>query len=460
MPSSVDYLRRLRTPAPVADRDAAGPGVTVLVPTYTAPETDRIESLRLCADSVLRGGPARSGLPVSFVVVDNGLSPAAARRLGALLAATGRPHHIVRSPSRPPGDRYTAAQARNAGLAHLAGLPADSPLRHRYLLFLDDDTALAPDALELLIATLETRRQAVAACPRVVPVADPARWLHRPRPGPASAAVRLPGALRDGEYDLLSTTSHGSLVTGRTVGLLVRQGPVLASIRRHGPLFYEATPYGSTEDILVMAVLSHLGELWSVPAAEVADETRKTPGTTRAQQYKWGYDHAWLSRAMSDAGLLRPGVHTLSWAPGHGWRYTRHAWGPVTGFLINPDELTLGHRMLSALTEQRSVAAGLFGPRAGQITAGTRLLGRILRRWRTGPAPEVETHRPDLPPLAGRDWAGLRDGLDALIGHLAGNAVGSLDNRPGPDGVPLCFLYGARQPAVQGAPALTTQTTS
>ncbi len=183
-----------------------------------------------------------------------------------------------------------------------------------------------------------------------------------------------------------------------------------------------------------------------MPGAEVADEARKTPGATRAQQFAWGYDHAWLSRAMADAGLLRPGVHALGWTPGRGWRYTRHDWGGVTGFLVNPGELVIGHRMLSALTEQPAVAAGLFGPHAERVATGTRLLGRILRRWQTGPAPEEQADRPDLPPLAGRDWAGLRDGLDALVGHLAGNAAGSLANRP------AHFLYGARQPAVPNTP--------
>lgn len=444
-----DYLRLLRTPwsvDPLAGVDEVAPGVTVVIPTYTPVEGERTASLRLCVDSVLRGG---TDLPIAFVVVDNGLSASAARLLGEMLRATGRPHHIVTDPERSRGDRYTAARARNTALAYLAAVPP----RHRHLLFLDDDTALAPGALDHLLATLGSRPEAIAACPRVIPVADPGAWLARAGTlgTVTDAAKPLPGALRDGGcYDLLSTTSHGSLVTGRTVGLLVRAGPVLSWTRRFGALFYEGTPYGSTEDVLVMATLSRLGEVWSVPAATVADEARRTPGATRSQQFRWGYDHAWLSRAMAEAGLLEPGVHTLDWFPGRGWEYARLDWGAGTGFLVNSAELLLGHRMLSAVTDDRNAGGDMFGPPAERVAAGNRILGRILRRWQASRCSVERAWRPDLPPLVGRDWAGLRDGLDALLGHLAGNVVGSLDN--GGDGAPPFFLYGARQPADQLRP--------
>jgi hypothetical protein len=428
-------------PEPVG---GAAPGVTVLIPTYSPAERERTAGLRLCVDSVRRSAPA--GCSVALLIVDNGLSAGAARDLADLLRAAGLPHAVVAAGAGPPSERYTAARARNVGLGYLADQPEDSPLRRRNLLFLDDDTALAPTALAHLLDTLDGRPEAVAACPRVVPVADPAAWLRDRRAGSDAGPRRLPGPLVGPRYDLLSVTAHGSLVTGRTVGLLVRQGPVLAWIREHGPLFFEGTPYGSGEDMLAMAMLSRIGELWSAPAAEVADEARATPGATRRQQFAWGYDHAWLVRRLAGAGLLDPGVRGLTWT-GDGWEETARLWGPRTGVLVNPAEVRMVLHLLGAITEDPGVARDMFGADAEKVSAGTGQLARVLALWRATAPTAVRRPRPDLPLLAGRGWASLRDGLDALTGHLAGNVAGTFDDGPDPEGIPLFFLYGARQPA-------------
>ncbi len=459
-----DYLGRLRfpsgeSPAAAFEPRSRGPnpGVTVLIPTYTSADGDRAASLRQCLGSVLAEG--RDGhLPIAFVLVDNGLSPSAARQAGELLRRSGCPHFIVRA-APAPGRRYTAAEARNAGLATLAGLPASSGLRQRYLLFLDDDTALGPRTLTRLMATLRAEEPAIAACPRVLPVTDLAAWRAAGAtapPGvgepPRTRARRLPGPLTGDGYDLLSVTAYGSLVTGRAVGLLVRQDPLLRWIGRHGPLFYAGTPYGSSEDMLAMATLSRLGQLWSVPAATVADEVRKSPGATRRQQFAWGYDHAWLARRLAEAGLLRPGVHALTWTARPagataGWELSHADWGGPVGFLINPRELRFGHRLLRAASSAPEVAAQLFGGHAAAVAAGTAQLGRVLGRWGGVQDAAHRQPRPDLPRLGDRDWSSLRDGLDALVGHLAGNVAGSRDNGADPAAVPPFFLYGARQPA-------------
>lgn len=450
------YLAKLgRTgPAPAGSAEPRSPntGVTVLIPTYSPSDGERTGSLRLCLDTV-RAARAPGGGPTTVIVVDNGLSATAARDLGAVLRAGGCPYAVVTAPTRSD-HRYTAAHARNAGLAYLAALPAGSPLRQRHLLFLDDDSALGPGALRRLRRTLDDRPRAIAACPRVVPVADPADWLVAERAtGAEDGEPRaLPGPFTcDGRYDLLSVTSHGSLVTGRTVGLLVRQDPVLARIRRHGPLFHEGTPYGSAEDMLAMGVLADLGELWSVPGARVADETRRTPGATREQQFAWGYDHAWLARSMAHNGLLASGLHVLSWRDGHGWEYASTPLGGRTGFLINPTELGWGLRMLQAVTGCESAARAMFGPHALRLRAGCALLERVLVRWRRAQPRGERRLRPDLPALGTRDLSTMRDGIDALIGHLAGNVVGSLDNGPDHGAMPDFFLYGARQPAARPA---------
>jgi hypothetical protein len=453
------YLRAPLTPPWVASRDPASRGVTVLIPTYTPAGADRTASLRTCVGSALAAARRGGDIPLAFVAVDNGLSPAAARGADDLLRASGRPYVIIRTAAVSPAaaNRYTAAQARNAGLAFLSTLPESSPLVRDHLLFLDDDTALAEDSLAMLQETLAARPEAIGACPRVVPMPDPARWLAtrsqtrtaQTRTAEAGRPRRLTSPLREDSYDLLSVTSHGSLVTGRVVGLLVRTDPVLSWVRAHGTLFYEDTPYGSSEDILVMAVLSRLGELWQVPGAVIADETRNTPGATLAQQFAWGYDHAWLARALGEAHLLDPGIHVLSWQPA-GWRYAHADWGPHTGFLINPAELWLGYRLLHALGTDQDAAAGVFGGLSQQVADGTQLLGRVLTRWRASAGMARSRHRPDLPPLAGRDWTTLRSGLDSFIGHLAGNAAGSLHNGTDHEKYPPFFLYGTRQPAAAG----------
>lgn len=451
---SSDYFTVMRQPQVRSDGPAErrgpggeGRGVTVLVPTYSPPGGDRSTRLRRCVESVLVAAREAGGAPVSFVIVDNGLTSAARADLSALLQAAGRPGLVVET--APPGarlpGRYTAAAARNAGLAALAALPEDAPERQRHLLFLDDDAAPAPTALAALRATLDAEPDAVAACPAVVPVADPAAWLATaPRGGPRPR--RLPGPIRAGRYDLLSVTSHGSLVAGRTVGLLVRQRAVLESVRRRGPLFFEGTPFGSSEDMLAMAMLTGLGELWSVPAARVADETRDTPAATRTQQFAWGYDHAWLVRALGDRGGLEPGVHVLDWH-GDGWHQHLLRVGARTGLLINPAELAAGYRILSAAQADPAMAEGLFDRHAAEVGAGLPILADALRLWRRA-TPGDGRPRGDLPVLGRRDWSGLRDGLDALVGHLAGNAAGSAAN----DEAGGFFLFGARQP-VRAQPA-------
>jgi hypothetical protein len=465
MKTGSDYLGRLRYPAEDWSA-AAGPlgdhgpnrGVTVLIPTYTSTEGDRTACLRQCLDSVLTA-PRPDHQPIAFVVVDNGLSPAAARQVAEMLRGSGCAHRVVQAVSARSG-RYTAAEARNAGLAMLAELPDTSDLRQRHLLFLDDDTALEQHALARLTAVLRAEQAAIAACPRVVPVADLAAWRaahvkgrHCAGEGPSAWAARqLPGPLSDAGYDLLSVIAYGSLITGRTVGLLVRQDPVMRWIGRHGPLFYTGTPYGSCEDILAMATLSRLGQLWSVPAATVADEARKSPGATRRQQFAWGYDHAWLARRLAQAGLLGDGVRALSWTaqsacPTAGWEFGHADWGGPIGCLVNPGELRFGYQLLQAVISSPRVATQLFGGQAEAVSAGTAQLGRVLDRWDSSREAARQQPRPDLPPLGNRDWSSLRDGLDALIGHLAGNVAGSWGNGVGAAGIPPFFLYGTRQPA-------------
>src|SRR4051794_30036884 len=113
---------------PVDEGPARPPGVTVLIPTYTPAGADRTRQLRLCLASVVEAARVAGAVPVVFVVADNGLTPAAALDVHAALKATGCPYLVVDAVSRSTGPqqvrrRYTAADARNAGLAALAAQP-------------------------------------------------------------------------------------------------------------------------------------------------------------------------------------------------------------------------------------------------------------------------------------------------------------------------------------------------
>ena len=427
---------------------AAAPlGITVLIPTCPDPAGHRQESLLATLRSLT--APLRhAGLPVAAVIAADGLPPSGLARLERGWAALGCPGEVL--PLRPPpgaaspgeGEAGSAAAARNHALRYLASLPARSGLRLRYLLFLDDDSTITPAAAQALVAALESHQAAIAACPAIVPVTSLQSW-RAPAPSRPGAFL-LPGPWRGGEYDLLSVTSHGSLVTGRVVGLLVRAAPVLAWIAGGGRLFCPATPRRSSEDMLAMAALAALGPLLAVPQAHAADLARGTPASTRQQQLRWGYDHAWLARALSVAGLLAPGVRALVWQESQGWQEVQTSDG-LTGVLVNPAQLGVLSGMLSAAASRRETAAALAGPDAGSLAAAAALLAATLRWWQEAAAAGRRRPRPDLPGRIPDDWAELRHGLDSQLAHVAGNALGTLPSARDPRGLPRQLVFGLQQ---------------
>jgi len=440
------------SPVTAAERaDGTGAGITVLIPTYTASNCDRVASFRTCIMSLRAHLPP--GLPVAVLVVDNGLCAEGARAIRQMLTASELPYRIVAA--RPDGDKRhrTAAHARNVGLAALADSQSPPLFRNRYLLFLDDDNAVAPGAVGALASALDGLPRAMAVCPKIDVIPDldcwPASWSSGTRPG--ATRRRLPGPLYRDRYDLLSVTSHGSCVAGRVVGLLARQEPLLRWIRRGGQLFYEETPFGSSEDMLAMANLARFGELWSIPGAKVADQSRRSPGFTRGQQFGWGYDHAWLARALSESCLVHPGVHVLSWDDAEGWTQVSVDAGGATGFLVNPGELRVVGNVVQALAADRRIGEAMFPDRTPVIASGALVLAQVLDWWENTRGTSQPIPRHDLPPLAQRDWDGLRDGFEAMVGHVAGNMAGTHDINPYPAGLPKFFLFGVRQPSEQPA---------
>jgi hypothetical protein len=423
-------------------------GVTVLIPTHSERAsdggTDRVDALTRCLASLVAG---RGGdrLPTSVVVVDGGLVEQDAGRIRAALAATGLPYEIVPAPRTA----RSAAASRNAGLAWLADQPDGSVLVHRHLLFLDDDTALAAGGAAALSEVLDRHPEAIGVCPSIVTVPSVADWLDREPPAPAApvASHALPGSLPGGRYDLLTVTSHGSLVAGRVVGLLIRADRVLGWLRGGTQLFYPGTPRGTSEDMLAMATLSRLGGLRAVPGVRVADLVRRTPVDTRRQQLAWGYDHGWLAGALAAADLLTPGLHVLAWDDEAGWRQYRCPGTDHYGYLVNPRELTVLGGMLAAATRDETTGPALFAVPAAQLRTATTALTGVLDRLPDLLRGAQVVHRPDLPPLVDRRFATLREGLDGLLAHLAGTALGSLAHGTAGDGLPARFLYGLRQGA-------------
>jgi hypothetical protein len=236
-------------------------------------------------------------------------------------------------------------------------------------------------------------------------------------------------------------------VAGRVVGLMVRADLVLGWLRAGGRLFYPGTPRGSTEDMLAMATLSRLGKLRAVPDVRVADLIRRTPVDTRSQQLAWGYDHGWLPGALGAADLLVPGMHVLAWDEATGWRqYRRRAPGRY-GYVVNPRELAVLGGMLAGVAGDDTAARSLFGVPAAELGAATTALSTLLARLPDLLRDAEIIPRPDLPPLVPRRFDTLREGLDGLLAHLAGTALGSMSHGRSDDGLPAHFLYGLRQGA-------------
>jgi hypothetical protein len=457
-PSGSDWLPR--SPADLFGIDPADPprlplrstapaGITVVIPTCQDATGSRAASLIASLRDVIASA-SLSGLPVAVLVVADGLPDDCLAAIRRGVAGLGCPFEVAATDPLPAGSAPSPARTRNHALTILAAHPASSPLRRRYLLFLDDDSAIAPGGAETLVGALEADEGAIAACPRVVPVGDLAAW-RPPSPG-RGAATELPGPWRNGHYDLLTVTSHGSLITGRLVGLVVRAEPVLAWVAAGGRLFCPTTPRASTEDMLAMATLAKLGRVLSVRQVHAADQVRTSPAATRSQQIRWGYDHAWLARALTGLGLLPSGIRALSWDSSHGWYEAERAADGACGVIVNPGQLATLGRLLSAIATDRETATALSGPDAGDLADAAAVLTRVLRWWSEGEQAAPVRPRPDLPRRVPDDWASLRDGLDSQLAHVAGNAVGTLRSGADESGFPRQLLFGLRQRATEPHP--------
>lgn len=439
-------------PPRLPTRSAAPLGVTIVIPTCPDPDGSRATtlatSLRMIATSA-----QRSGLPVAVLVAADRVP---VDTMAALVAEAcpGCPHEVV-----PVGGDLaklppSAARTRNQALAALAALPSGSPLRQRYLLFLDDDSGICPGGMEALVSVLESQPAAIAACPDMIAVPDLTRW-HPPSPSPRLAVDRLPGPWRDGRLDLLTVNSHGRLIAGRIAGMMARMEPLMAWIAAGSVMFCPMTPRGSAEDMLAVAALTMLGPILRVPDIQAADQVRATPASTRTQQLSWGYDHAWLVRVLTSVGLVRDGVTGLVWREDDGWQevHAMNGLGPEAGILVNPSQLTVLSNVFSAVAADGELAGTVFAHDPGELAAAAASMTRVLEWWNDNAAAGDWRPRPELPARHPDDWASLRDGLESRLAHIAGNALASLHSGLNDFGLPRHLLFGIRQHGISGRKA-------
>ncbi|MBO3749373.1 hypothetical protein J5X84_25120 [Streptosporangiaceae bacterium NEAU-GS5] len=465
-PSVTDLFGLDPATPPTLPATTARLGVTVLLPTHRPATGDRGPTLDACL-AALAADARGTGFPISVIVVADGLGPGDLNRVRDCLRGTGLPHKVVSTgrvgaavasgwlsadASRERADYGETlagvAGARNVGLATLAALPPDSPLRHTYVLHLDDDTALAPGGLAALVEVLEEHPDAVGACARMRRVPDLRAWLADAPPVAHPVRTRvLPATLGGGRYDMLGMVAHGSLTVGRVVGQLLRTSAVEAILGSGHRMFFEGIPAGSTEDMLASAALTCLGDLLATDVP-LGDQLRGDPAGTRVQQRNWGFDHAWMVGALSDADLIRPGVHVLTWDDWTGWterHITAGLPGDVTGCVVNPAELAVHCAALYALTADPKTARTLFAADPARLATGVDAMTRVLSALPHLTADAEAVPRPDLAPPRRRGYGTLRDGLDGVLGRLSGNALGSLRRGLTGNGFPRRFLYGLRQ---------------
>ena len=113
------------------------PSVTVVVPTR-----NRRDFLAQCIDSVL----SQEGVSWELIVIDDASTDGTWGWLQTLADSRVLPIHL--------SERSERAAARNRGLAEARG---------EYVMFLDDDDLLRPDALHVLAGALDANQEAVAA---------------------------------------------------------------------------------------------------------------------------------------------------------------------------------------------------------------------------------------------------------------------------------------------------------
>ncbi len=415
-----DLSRYLATPAGTSP-SLTQPGVTVIIPTYSRSTDPLGELLTAAIDSVLRATETGE-LPLSLLVIDNGLCESAARGLTRQLYQHPSICYGIVRHRRDPVPRYQAAQARNAGLRALNEEHLD--LKREFTLFLDDDSELDPTALRRLVECLRDHPRSVAAFPTVARSEEEAQ---RALTG-GQLPRRITGPwLPDGSFAMTSVLAYGSNITARALGLLVRTELV--------PAFFEGTPLGSCEDILFSSLLMRYGEIWSVPSAVLIDRPRTLPGEVRRQRLSWGYDHAWLLAELQRCGLVPPGLHRLDWELVTGdWLYSWEQDGAADGVIVNPGEVSFVLDLIMSSCSERSLGEALFGDFADSVTAG---IDRFRKVVSTLPPPSSTSVRLDLPALTSRDFDSISTGLDSLVGQVAGNIAGSNDFGT--------FLIGVRQ---------------
>lgn len=413
------------------------PGATVLIPIHT---DERLSSVEHTLRSLSKQGEKTREL--SIVIADNGISNEGRFHIQEL-AKQNRLTHLTFADARPTSpEQKNAAHARNTALELIKQLAKEHPeYRQDGILMLDSDTALLPGAAGELEKTYREHEGTVAVTARniAVPNIDSTTQATYFREVDSSLQERvLPKLYEQGQHvDVSSIVAFGSDVATKTCGLFVDR----KAINRLGKPFV-TMPNGSSEDMLLAVALNNMGEIWHNPRAVVLDQARENSSQTKKQRKNWGEDHTILFADLVSMGLASQGLHVLE-PRGEAWVEWKvpHS-DPITGFVINPNQLKdLSLRLRKDISDG---SADFGNPDA--LEEGIRTLERITKHIDITRSQTSYKIRTDLPEPIEPNPTQTRFSPEALTGLLAGNIQGMHDIQKIDKGIiPRIVFFGVRQ---------------
>lgn len=415
------------------------PGATVLIPIHT---DERLPSIEHTLRSLSNQGEKTRDL--SIVIADNGISNIARLHIQELAKQIGLVY-LTFADARPTSpEQKNAGHARNKAIELIRQLAIEHPeYRQDGILMLDSDTALLPGAVEELEKTYRKREGTVAVTARniAVPNIDSNTQATYLKEVDSSSQERaLPKLYEQGKHvDIASIVAFGSDVATKTCGLFVDK----RTLDRLSKPFV-VMPKGSGEDMLLTVALNNMGEIWHNPKAVILDQARESPKQTKKQRKNWGEDHAILFADLVSMDLAPKGLHVLEprenvWAE---WKVPNS--DPITGLIINPDQLKDLSLRLKKDISDGSVDLG----NSDDLEEGIKTLERITRHIDLTRNQTLTKIRTDLPEPIEPNPAQTRFSPEALTGLFAGNILGMHEIQKIDKGIiPRIVFFGVRQAA-------------
>ncbi len=417
------------------------PGAVVIIPIHSDKRLATIEhTLRSLAN---QGEKTRE---LSIVIADNGISNEGRTKIQEI-ASNLILNNLQFADARPTSpDHKNPAYARNKAIELVRELTREHEgYRQDGILMVDSDTALLPGAVDELEKTYRNHRDTVAVTSRNIGVPNidqPTQVTYFKELDSTQNERLLPKLYKQGGHiDVASIAAFGSDVATKTCGLFVDRNTIF---RLSKP--FVTMPHGSGEDMLFTVALNNMGEIWHNPNAILLDQARETPEQTLQQRKNWGQDHALLFADLVSMGLAPKGLYVLEprdkvWVE---WKVPNSY--PITGFIINPNQLKdLSSRLREDILKS-SEALGLTMP--GELGSGIEILQRLIRHIDLVRNEASVKIRTDLPEPIEPNPTQTRFRPESLIGLLAGNILGMQEIQRIDKGViPQIVFFGVRQAA-------------